>query len=248
MPLLQEFSSQGAGFGIAIVAATISILIGGILFGVGLGFGLRRLRLLGAEELGQGIISAAMVGALFACVLLLDSTVSSLVPQGQLQACPGVASPTGSPFGYYTCNLQALSGSLRQLGSSLYRAADIAGFAGSLSVNAGVISAQPFFALQAASQQLSEAAQQAHSLSALAFFELELADAIRSSALIVFLPAGLILRTFFATRRLGAAAMATAISAYAVFPLLFLYTFGASQSITGPAGTIRLGFTQGWLM
>ena len=101
-----------------------------------------------------------------------------------------------------------------------------------------MISAQPFFALQAASQQLSEAAQQAHSLSALAFFELELADAIRSSALIVFLPAGLILRTFFATRRLGAAAMATAISAYAVFPLLFLYTFGASQSITASADAV----------
>ncbi len=80
MPLLQDFQLQTASFDIAIVAATISILLGGILFGAGLGFGLRRMRLLGLEEIGQGIISAAMVGALVAFVALLDATTSSMVP------------------------------------------------------------------------------------------------------------------------------------------------------------------------
>ena len=91
----------------------------------------------------------------------------------------------------------------------------------------------PKITAQGCSSQKSSAA------SALAFFEFELADFIRNSALAIFLPAGLILRTFFATRKLGAAAMALAISAYVIFPLLFLYTFtvsgtnaGAQQAIT----------------
>ncbi|MCX6769061.1 MAG: hypothetical protein NT051_00055, partial [Candidatus Micrarchaeota archaeon] len=68
-----------ASFDIAIMAATISILIGGILFGIGMGFGARRIRLLGSEELGQGIISAAMLGALISVSAVLDTATSSLV-------------------------------------------------------------------------------------------------------------------------------------------------------------------------
>ena len=244
MPLLQDFSSGTGSFDTAILAATISILLGGILFGVGLGFGLRRMRLFGAEEIGQGIISAAMAGAIFSFAVLADATVASIVPQGSVPSCNGISEPTGSPFAYYACNLQALSDSLRILGSSLYRSADIAGFASSLSVNAGVISAQPFFALQSASKQLSDAAAQADSLSALSFLELSLAGVIRSSALQVFLPAGLLLRTFFATRRLGSAAMALAVSAYLIFPLLFLYTFTVSgaRAASSDAISVASGF------
>ncbi|MCX8174628.1 MAG: hypothetical protein N3E51_00270 [Candidatus Micrarchaeota archaeon] len=222
-------------FSLAIVAATISILIGGILFGAGLGFGIRRLRLLGAEEVGQGIISAAMVGAFAAFVLLLDSAVASLVPQSGLPICPSVEKPAGSPYGFYACHLHARSFSLSELSSALSRSADIAGMASSLRVDAGVISAQPFFALQAASQKLSELSFLAGLLSALAFLELEAGLMMRLAAMSIFLPAGLILRSFFATRKLGAAAMAIAISAYAVYPLLFLWGFGASKTLAETA-------------
>lgn len=219
-----------ASFDLAIVAATISILAGGILFGTGIGFGLRRLKLLGVEEIGQGIISAAMVGALIAFSALLDSSVSSLVPSAGLPTCPQIASPSSSPYSFYACHLSSLSGAYQSLSSQLYRSSDIAGFAGSLVVDASVVSVQPFFALQETSRQLSGAASSALAASSLAAFEAELARLVLSSALAVFLPAGLILRTFFATRKLGAAAMAIAISAYAVYPLLFLYTFQESRS------------------
>ena len=52
----------------------------------------------------------------------------------------------------------------------------------------------------------------------------------RASALALFLPIGVLLRAFFATRKLGAAAMAIAVSAFAVYPLLFMHTFAASDS------------------
>ncbi|VVC01315.1 Uncharacterised protein [uncultured archaeon] len=89
---------------------------------------MRRIRLLGAEEIGQGIISAAMVGALLAFALLLDSTTASLVPSS-LPSCPAISAPAGSPYSYYMCNLASMELSLRSLSSSLSRASDIAGFA-----------------------------------------------------------------------------------------------------------------------
>jgi len=230
MDMLQGFTAGSANYDAAIAAATISILLGGILYGAGLGFSVRRVRLLGAEEIGQGIISAAMVGALVAFTALLDATTSSLIPPASLPPCPAVESPSSSPLMFYSCHLSSLSSSFSNLSSQLSRAADIAGFASSLKISAGVVSAQPFFALESASQQLSEASQSSAQLSALAAYEMELALAVQSSALLIFLPAGLLLRTFFATRKLGAAAMALAIAAYAIYPLLFLYTFTASKT------------------
>jgi len=227
---LPGFIPSGAGFGLAITAATISILIGGIVFGAGIGLGIRRLRITGLEELGQGIISAAMVGAFLAFCVLLDTSVAGLVPDSQLPACPGIAAPSSSPYSFYACHLSFLELSFRALSSSLYRSADIAGFASSLEVSLGAVSAQPFFALESSSRSLSGMAFTAQERAGLAYFELELALAIRDSALAVFLPAGLILRTFFATRKLGAAAMAIAIAAYAIYPLLFLYTFSISKT------------------
>ena len=201
--------------------------MGGMLFGAGLGFGIRRMRLLGAEEIGQGIISAAMLGAFISFTLLLGSAFSSL-SLAEPPSCPQIPSPLSSPHAYHACNLAALEFSLREAASFLSRAADITGFASSLELSLGVVSAQPFFALQSISQQLSGAAYSLYAASALSFLELELSTFIQTSALAVFLPAGLLLRTFFATRKLGAAAMAIAISAYAVYPLLFTYTFSVS--------------------
>ncbi|MFA5930153.1 MAG: hypothetical protein WC861_04690 [Candidatus Micrarchaeia archaeon] len=216
-----------SNFDLAMTAATISILIGGILFGVGLGFGIRRLRLLGAEEIGQGMVSAAMLGCLMSFALLLQSSFSS-IPLAAPPPCPQIASPQSSPHAYLACNLASLEASQRELGSLLFRASDITGFASTLSLSLGVVSAQPFYALQSLSQQLSGASSLLYIASALSFLELELSNLIQVSALAVFLPAGLLLRTFFATRQLGAAAMAIAIAAYAVYPLLFTYTFSVS--------------------
>ena len=227
MALLSELQSGSANFDLAITAAAISIIIGGILFGVGLGFSIRRLRLLGAEEIGQGIISAAMLGCIISFALLLQSTFSS-ISLAAPPPCPQIASPTSSPHAYLSCNLAALELSQRELASLLFRASDITGFASTLSLSLGVVSSQPFFALQSYSQQLSGASSLLLIASAISFLELELSSFIQVSALAVFLPAGLLLRTFFATRKLGAAAMAIAIAAYAVYPLLFTYTFSVS--------------------
>ncbi|MCX6771265.1 MAG: hypothetical protein NTX79_04375 [Candidatus Micrarchaeota archaeon] len=220
-------SAGSANFDLAITAATISILIGGILFGAGLGFSIRRLCLLGAEEIGQGIVSAAMLGCLMSFALLLQSAFSSM-PLAAPPSCPQITAPSSSPHAYLECNLASLELSQRNLASLLFRASDITGFASSLQISLGVVSAQPFFALQSVSQQLSGASSIIYMSSALSFLELELSNFIQASALAVFLPAGLLLRTFFATRKLGAAAMAIAIAAYAVYPLLFTYTFTVS--------------------
>ncbi|MCX8197470.1 MAG: hypothetical protein N3G80_04115 [Candidatus Micrarchaeota archaeon] len=229
MSLLQDFQNSVGSFDIAIIAATISILLGGILFGVGLGFGVRRLRLLGAEEIAQGIISAAMLGAIISFAALLSSATSSIVPAHNIPQCAQVEKPTSSPFSYYACFLSAYSSSFNRLAIHISRSSEIAGMVGTLNIKIAETSFAPFFALSSYSQQLSSLAFEMHSLSALAILELEVAFAIKDSALAFFLPAGLILRSFFATRKLGAAVMAIAVSAYLVYPLLFLHAFQSSK-------------------
>ena len=223
----------------AIIAATISILLGGILFGLGIGFGLRRVRIFGAEEIGQGIISAAMVGALALFMATINSVSGSIIPEGALASC-GQQSSASLPFSYYSCSLAAVSNSTLRLSNGLARAADITGFASSLEISAGAVSASPFFALQSASKSLSDASMRATLLYSLSAFELGLAASAAGPAFAILLPAGLGLRTFFVTRRLGAAAMAIAVAAYAVYPLLFVQTFKESATVGALQGASGL--------
>ena len=236
MSFILDVPSTGNDFDLAIVAATISILIGGILFGVGLGFGIRRIRMLGFEEIGQGIISAALVGAIVIFSGLLNSTTAELIPPAL--SYPSIPNISSASYSFYIHNLESLELSQSSLASALSRASEITGFVSSLKLSLGVVSAQPFFALETASHSLYESSIQLYSLSSLAFFESEFAKFISIMVLTVFLPAGLVFRTFFATRKLGAAAMAIAISAYFVYPLFFLYTFSHSQTITATSAAL----------
>ncbi|MEM4554330.1 MAG: hypothetical protein QXT25_00575 [Candidatus Anstonellaceae archaeon] len=231
MSLLQDFQAQSGIFDIAIIAATISILIGGIVFGLGIGFGIKRLRLMGAEEIAQGIISAAMLGGIISFAAIADASVSSLVPTEGLPSCPPIQAPTSSPFAFYSCFLYAQSSSFSLLASYLYRCADISGIAGSIQVKTSEILLEPFFALKSYSQQLAGLAAETSALAALSAFELEIALTVRNFALALFLPAGLLLRTFFATRRLGAAIMAISVAAYLIYPIIFLHSFQVSKTL-----------------
>lgn len=242
MPITDSFSPQPASFDWAIVAATISILLGGILFGTGIGLRFARLRLFGQEELAQGIISAAMVGGIFAFCSALSVAASGIVPSSGWPPCPSAANVAGTPFGFYECHLEAMSASYSELSSSLQRSSTITGFASSLKITEGNVSAQPLFALEESSRSLSEESRVANGIAALAHSELLVADVVRSSALVLFLPIGLLLRSFFATRKLGAAAMAIAVSAFMVYPLLFIHTFPAGKSAQAAANaTIASG-------
>lgn len=216
----------------AITAATISVLIGGILFGVGIGFGFRRMRIFGAEEIAQGIISSAMVGALAVLIAAINGLFPYDLSQEMNPQCIEFNNITSMPFSYYVCNLDLISKSSNQLGLSLSRSANIAGFASSLDISIGVISVSPFFSLKSASETLSESSVHAYQISSIAFFESELAKSISFASLIIFLPIGLVLRTFFVTRKLGAAAMAISISAYVIYPLVFLFVFNYSPTLS----------------
>lgn len=232
MDALSGFSPNSATFDLAIMAATISILLGGISFGLGLGLQNMRIRLFGQEELAQGIVSAAMVGGIFAFYSILNAAALSAVPQASLPSCPRSQGITSSPFGFYECHLEALSNSYSSESSALSQSALIAGFASSLKITNGNVSSQPFFALEEASRSLSAQSGKSNEISALSYSSLELAGLARSSALALFLPIGLLLRTFFATRKLGAAAMAISVSAFMVYPLLFMHTFPASKALS----------------
>ncbi len=240
MDQLSGFLPNGASFDLAIIAATISILIGGISFGMGIGLQHARIRLFGQEELAQGIVSAAMVGGIFAFYSILNAAALAAVPPSSLPSCPRSHDVANSPFGFYECHLEALSVSYAASSSALSQSALITGFASSLKITDGNVSAQPFFALEGASRSISAQSEKAGEISALSYSSLELAELVRVSALAIFLPVGLLLRAFFATRRLGAAVMAIAVSAFMVYPLLFMHTYPISTALPSSVAAARV--------
>ena len=241
MALPDSFIPQTTNFDWAIIAATISILLGGILFGAGIAFRYARLRLFGQEEIAQGIISAAMAGGILVfCSALSVAAISAMPPGAAMPSCPHAQAAASTPSGLYECNLEAMSGAYSGLSSSILRSSLIIGFASSLKITEGNVSAQPLFAYEEASRSVSSESRDAAGVAALSYMELSLADIVRASALVLFLPVGLLLRTFFATRKLGAAAMAVAVSAFMVYPLLFIQTFPASKSAAAAANATAL--------
>lgn len=230
---LPEFATlplAGDSYALAMAAATISILLGGILLGAGIALRSSRVRLFGQEEIAQGIVSAIMVGGIVAFAALLNTAASSMAQASPPRNCPGSQNITGSPFGYYECGLEEVALSYSRLSSALLQSSVITGFASSLKISAGTVSAQPFFALEEASRSLFSQSSGANSIQSMAHSQRLLADAARSSSLLIFLPIGILLRSFFATRKLGAAAIALAVSVHMVYPMLFLYTFAHSTA------------------
>jgi len=223
---LEQFFSN---WQIPIIAATISILLGGILFGIGLGFGIKRIRIAGQEEIFQGIISAAMAGGIITFSLFIESIASSTLPPA-FPPCPSFAGQN-STNSFYLCNLEALSNAYLYLGDYLSTSSNILGFISSVKISFDSVSAQPFFALESFSSFLFTLSSYSYLIHSLAFMELQLFDAINKSAILVLLPAGILLRTFFATRKLGAACMALSVSFYLFYPLFFLFVFSTSKSL-----------------
>ncbi|MFZ5501572.1 MAG: hypothetical protein ACOY58_06660, partial [Candidatus Micrarchaeota archaeon] len=66
------------GVEIAVVVVTASIVLAGLMVGLGRAFGIKRLEHFGLEELIQSVINAAIIGS-FAAVIELVAMVSSSV-------------------------------------------------------------------------------------------------------------------------------------------------------------------------
>lgn len=204
----------------AINIIIIGILIAGLSLGIGRALRSRRLWAFGVEELAQAVVNAALLGIIVAWITSADALTSGWADSAGL-SCPSISAGTNQPLYFVRCALADTQSHMLPLSSNLSLASYKFGWLSGITVSANVITAKPFSAFSdVASTYWSYASSYSSLLSALQV-QLQSLALVAQSAFTVFLPTGLMLRMFFATRKLGGALMAAAIGFYIVYPLAY---------------------------
>ncbi len=225
------------GYAIAVSIIGIMIAAGGIILGLGYALDDKKLKEAGRGELLQSMINGVIVGTLilaFSTGGVVVSLVNSIVTMPSTSSCTGALSTNYAIcFAYnYLSGLTAttvngvqhqdLLGSALTLLTPLSLLYVVLGVIGALKIGIGVVSFSFSGLLNPVLSQLN------YAISAIVFaitgieVQAVLLKFIGLTAVPVLLPVGIVLRTFYFTRRLGGAIMAVAIGLFAVFPLTYL--------------------------
>ncbi|MDE1798250.1 MAG: hypothetical protein KGH63_02500, partial [Candidatus Micrarchaeota archaeon] len=128
---------------------------------------------------------------------------------------------SNAPLSYSLCQLDNASASIQSVSgallSSSFRLAELS----KMTLNLNVLTASPFDALSYPAHAYGDGAAQLAGLQSILESQRQFLLLVATSAFGLFLPAGLLLRLFFATRKLGGALMAGAIGFFLIYPLAY---------------------------
>jgi hypothetical protein len=201
------------GMNIAVIVVTISIILSGILIGLGRAFSYRNVERFGVEELLQSILNAAIVGAAALIVESVKTISSSVVTP----ACGA-----GDAITELGCVLNTLSVSTAELMNQCLAAMNLIGYYQTLTLNFGTFSIQPLVNLSGASSILSSQVLALNLLLILVNLNAQIVSFFAQNALALFFPIGLILRSFFPTRKMGGVLIGVALGMYIFYPAFVL--------------------------
>lgn len=201
------------GTSTVLAVVVISILLSGIAIGLGRSFGYKRIERFGIEELAQAIINAALVGGAMGMIAVLSTTSASFA---------SVQCADGSPINELSCNLQSTRNVTFALYQETERAAELAGYYQTLEVRLDTVSIQPLSYLSSTLNILSRQAADLQLLLTLSYLQSNLVAFLQQNAVAYLLSAGLVLRSFFATRKAGAFLIALFLGLYIFYPLILL--------------------------
>jgi hypothetical protein len=201
------------GIEVAVIVVTASIVLAGLLVGLGRAFGQKRIEMFGYEELVQSIINAAIIGSFAAVVELVGAVSSSVVSE----TCS-----KGNVITQLTCTLSGMNDALFALMQGMVKLLNIVGYYQQLSLDFGAFALSPFANLSSVSDALSQQLLDINTLMMLVELNTQIATFIGQNALSLLFPVGLVLRTFFATRKVGGFMIALAIGLYVFYPTFIL--------------------------
>ncbi|HID73153.1 TPA: hypothetical protein EYP38_04375, partial [Candidatus Micrarchaeota archaeon] len=201
------------GVEIAVTVVIASILLAGILIGVGRAFSYKRVEHFGVEELVQSVVNAAIIGA-FAAIMELVNVVSSSVVA---ETCA-----EGDAIAQLICTIEGLDMHLFSMFQELVRLTDVLGYYQSLSLSLSSISIQPFTNLSGMSDLFMSQLLSLQFLLVFLELNLQILYFVAQNALLLLFPLGLVLRTLFATRKLGGFLIALSLGLYILYPSFVL--------------------------
>jgi hypothetical protein len=201
------------GMGMAVIVVTASIVLAGILIGVGRAFGYKKVEHFGINELIQSIINAAIIGS-FAAIVTLVSTVAGDIAE---KTCT-----TGDVISQLSCTLTSLNSDIFILFQEVVKTLSILGYYQALTLDFTAFSITPFTNLAATSNILSAHVLIIQLLMILVQLNVQILSFISNNALALLFPVGLVLRTFFATRKVGGFLVALALGLVLFYPTFIM--------------------------
>lgn len=213
-------AEEFAGMGIAVIVVTASIVLAGIFIGLGRAFGYKRIEYFGIEELIQSVINAAIIGSFAAIVGLVGTVSSSIVTTTCTQ---------GNAIEQLICTLDGINAYLFSFFQELIKTLNLLGYYQGLSLDFGAFAISPFGTLSSVSGVLSMQLLTLNGIMILISLNNQIAFFIKQNILSLIFPVGLVLRTVFATRRVGGFLIALAVGLYLFYPT-FVLIFPNPQS------------------
>jgi hypothetical protein len=206
-------AGEFVGMEVAVIVVTASIVLSGILVGLGRAFGYKAIEHFGMDELMQSIVNSVIIGS-FAAVIELVKAISSTVVS---KTCA-----TGTVIEQLACTLDGLNIVLFSLFQNLVQVLNLVGYYQTISLDFGSFSIAPLINLSSVSAALSLQLLSVNVIMILVELNRNIAGFIGMNALGLIFPIGLVLRTFFATRKVGGFLLALAVGLYIFYPTFVL--------------------------
>jgi hypothetical protein len=206
-------ADEFVGVEIAVIVVTASIILAGILIGLGRAFGYKRIEHFGVEELVQSIVNAAIIGSFAALIELVAAVSSSVVAE----ACT-----EGNVATQLICTLDNVNVLLFSFFQELVGVLTLVGYYQGLALDFGAFAIAPFSNLSAVSTVLSTQLLSTNLIVLLVGLNIQITSFIGQNALALLFPIGLVLRTFFATRKVGGFLIALSIGLFLFYPTFVL--------------------------
>ncbi len=217
------------GIEIATFVVTASIVLAGILIGIGRGFGYKRIEAFGIDELVQSVINAGIIGAFAAIVTLVNEVSASIVEE----TCG-----TGNILEQLVCVMGQSSNSLFSLFQETVKLSNTLGYYQSLNLDFGFLSIAPFTNLSAMSLLFSMQVLTIQFLIIFVELNIQILNFIGENALLLIFPIGLVFRTFFVTRRVGGFLIGLAIGLYLFYPSFIMIFPDPQMDISAAAANV----------
>lgn len=245
--MMPPLISGAYGYSIAIGLIGIMLAIGGIVLGIGFALNDKRLKEFGKNELTQSAINGVLVGSmmlLFANGGVMNTLINGVVGTNNTTiACPEALTQNSAlcfgynylvgplPFTYMGQEHYSILDKVTGIFIALMSFVGIVGFAAEFTLNVGLVSVNLSQALTPVLAISDSILKELGFILVSISVQQALLLFIAATALTVMLPLGLILRTFYPTRKLGGFFIALTVGLYVVLPLSYVLNAYVSTSI-----------------
>ncbi len=244
------------GYSIAVSIVAIMISIGGIILGLGYSFNNKKLKEFGQGELIQSLINGVIVGALFILFIpngLISNSINGIVESSNVSAtCQGYMSQNYAIcFAYnYLVGSNPVKINGKQYPSLLVDSRNLLipvstvyatiSVIGSLGINLLIATINFNYLLAPIIKETGLLIRAIITAIIGIYVQAVLLNMVSVIAIPILLPVGIILRTFYPTRKMGGAIMAISIGLFAVFPMTYILDAQMTAYFMGIVSNVTL--------